>query len=228
MSCAVSRTSKTLEDIRVGTRADRSGSGRLEQLFTRNAFFIACFSGTVNLSAEDRDRVECCWAYAAAATPVISAQSSKALVRAAGRTHCRPSICFAARPWLTMIPRAASISSIIRRLSTIRTQSTKFDSRWRCRLPVGPWRSHADCDRHYPADQGRVLAVDRAFLSKGCARCSIISALRRCQPGPFARFAFEPATVLSGSITLIASCCTTLCRLPRRAPSLVATTTPRG
>jgi hypothetical protein len=125
-------------------------------------------------------------------------------------------------------PLAPSTPLTIRRLSTIRTQSTKFDSRWRCRLPVGPWRSHADCDRHYPADQGRVLAVDRAFLSKGCARCSIISALRRCQPGPFARFACEPATVLSGSITLIASCWTTLCRLPRRAPSLVATTTPRG
>jgi hypothetical protein len=105
------------------SRADRAGSGRLEQLFTRNAFFIACFSGTVNLSAEDRDRVECCWAYAAAATPVISAQSSKALVRAAGRTHCRPSICFATRPWLTMIPQAASISSIIRRLSGKRKQS---------------------------------------------------------------------------------------------------------
>jgi hypothetical protein len=31
--------------------------------------------------------------------------------------HCRPSICFAARPWLTVMPRAASISSTMRRLS---------------------------------------------------------------------------------------------------------------
>jgi DNA invertase Pin-like site-specific DNA recombinase len=79
------RLSRSLKDVlHVMERIAAAGAGFRSLTESVDTTTPAGRMGTVNLSAEDREGwVKCGRSYAAAAAPVISAQSSKALVRVA-------------------------------------------------------------------------------------------------------------------------------------------------